>query len=75
MAATSQDVSITYSSNSNKPKNKKKCTSLVNDSVKENDANNPPEKALKRHQSYQKSMTRRKRIDRYNSGGGIQRKE
>ena len=46
MAASSQDVSITYSSNSNKKKNKKrKRASLVNDSIKENDANGPPDKA------------------------------
>ena len=46
MAASSQDVSITYSSNSNKTKNKKrKRASLVKDSVKEHDANGPPDKA------------------------------
>ena len=45
MAASSQDVSITYSSNSNKKKNKKrKRASLVNDSVNENNANGPPDK-------------------------------
>lgn len=46
MAASSKDVSITYSSNSNKKKTKKrKRASLVNDSIKENDANGPPDKA------------------------------
>ena len=45
MAASSKDVSITYSSSSNKKKNKKRNrTSLVNDSVKENDAHGPPDK-------------------------------
>ena len=45
MAASSQDISITYSSNSNKKKNKKrKRASLVDDSVKANDTNGPPDK-------------------------------
>lgn len=38
MAANSQDVGITYSSNSTKKENKeRKCTSLGNDPGKEND--------------------------------------
>ena len=46
MAASFKDVSITYSSNSDKKKNKKrKPATLVNDSIKENDANGPPDKA------------------------------
>ena len=46
MAASFKDVSITYSSNSNKKKNKKrKRASMGNDSIKENDANGPPDKA------------------------------
>ena len=45
MVASSKDVSITYSSSTNKKNKKRKRASLVNDSIKENDANGPPDKA------------------------------